>query len=210
MKFILEFLPIVMFFVTFKWAGNQPEQASHLIGQMLHPFGIELAATTQVPILAATMVAILATFLQILIQKINRKPVENMQWVGLAIIVVFGGATLIFQDETFIKWKPTILYWCMSAGFVVAMLLGKNPLQAMMKGQVDLPAANWRVLLLAWVGFFAIMGVLNLWVAYHFSTDVWVDFKLFGTLGATVVFVFAQGFYLAKHMKPDHTKASDA
>lgn len=203
MKLLLDFLPIVLFFVTFKWAGANPEHAQSTLSSLLGPLASGGLPSAQLPILAATVVAIAATFLQIVYQKVTGKKIENMQWVGLALIVVFGGATLILQDETFIKWKPSILYWAMGTGFIIAKLFGKNPIQAMMKGQVEMPEFAWNTLLYSWVAFFTLMGSLNLFVAYSFSTDIWVDFKLFGSLGATLIFIFAQGFYMSRHIKPD-------
>lgn len=203
MKLLLDFLPIVLFFITFKWAGANPEQAQSTLTGILGPFAEGGLPAAQLPILAATVVAIAATVLQIVYQKATGKKVENMQWVGLALIVVFGGATLILQDETFIKWKPSILYWAMGTGFLIAKFFGKNPIRAMMKGQVEMPDFAWNTLLYSWVAFFALMGSLNIFVAYSFSTDIWVDFKLFGSLGATIIFIFAQGFYMSRHMKPE-------
>lgn len=203
MKLLLDFLPIVLFFVTFKWAGANPDQAQSALSGILGPLAEGGLPAAQLPILAATLVAIVATFLQIVYQKATGKKIENMQWVGLGLIVVFGGATLILQDETFIKWKPSILYWAMGAGFIIAKLFGRNPIRAMMKGQVEMPDFAWNTLLYSWVAFFALMGSLNIFVAYSFSTDIWVDFKLFGSLGATLIFIFAQGFYMSKHMKPE-------
>lgn len=201
MKLFLDFLPIVLFFISFKWAGSQPEQAQALLQPILSSISSAEVQTGQLPILLATVVAIVATLLQVVYQKATGKKVENMQWIGLALIVVFGGATLVLQNETFIKWKPTVLYLAMAAGFLIAFAFKRNPIELMMKGQVELPSFAWVTLLWAWVGFFLLMAVLNIAVAYSFSTDVWVDFKLFGSLGATLVFVFAQGFYMSRHMK---------
>lgn len=201
MKLLLDFLPIVLFFVSFKWAGSNPEQTQSMLEPLLSSVSTAEIQTAQLPILLATVVAILATVLQIIYQKATGKKVENMQWIGLALIAVFGGATLILQNETFIKWKPTVLYLAMAAGFLIAYAFKRNPIEMMMKGQVDLPAHAWVTLLWAWVSFFVIMAVLNIAVAYSFSTEVWVDFKLFGSLGATLVFVVGQGFYMSKHMK---------
>ncbi|HEX4879246.1 MAG TPA: inner membrane-spanning protein YciB, partial [Limnobacter sp.] len=111
--------------------------------------------------------------------------------------------TLVLQNETFIKWKPTVLYLAMAGGFLIAYAFKKNPIELMMKGQVNLPNHAWVTLLWAWVGFFVLMAVLNIAVAYGFSTEVWVDFKLFGSLGATLIFVFGQGFYMSRHMQGD-------
>lgn len=201
MKLLLDFLPIVLFFVSFKWAGSNPEQAQAFLEPILGSVSNVEIQTSQLPILLATVVAIAATVLQILYQKATGKKVENMQWIGLALIAVFGGATLVLQNETFIKWKPTVLYLAMAGGFLIAHAFKRNPIELMMKGQVELPPHAWVTLLWAWVGFFVVMAVLNIAVAYSFSTDIWVDFKLFGSLGATLIFVFGQGFYMSKHMK---------
>ncbi|HEX4918950.1 MAG TPA: septation protein A [Limnobacter sp.] len=205
MKLFLDFLPIILFFVSFKWAGSNPEQADALLRPLLTSISSAEIQTAQLPILLATVVAILATVLQIAYQKLVGKPVENMQWIGLLLIAVFGGATLVLQNETFIKWKPTVLYLAMAGGFLIAYAFKKNPIELMMKGQVSLPNHAWVTLLWAWVGFFVLMGVLNIVVAYGFSTEIWVDFKLFGSLGATLVFVFAQGFYMSRHMQNSET-----
>jgi intracellular septation protein len=202
MKLLLDFLPIVLFFVSFKWAGSNPEQTQSFLQPILGSISSAEVQTAQLPILLATVVAIAATLLQIIYQKATGKKVENMQWIGLALIVVFGGATLVLQNETFIKWKPTVLYLAMASGFLIAHAFKRNPIQMMMKGQVELPDFAWVSLLWAWVCFFVLMAALNIAVAYSFSTDIWVDFKLFGSLGATLVFVFGQGFYMSKHMKP--------
>ena len=125
-----------------------------------------------------------------------------MMWMSLAVIVVFGGATLLLQNETFIKWKPTVFYWLFAAVLLVAQFgFKKNLIRAMMEKQVTMPEPIWVRLLHSWVGFFAAMGVLNLYVAYNFSTDAWVNFKLFGGIGLMLLFVFAQAIMLAKYMQ---------
>jgi intracellular septation protein len=149
-------------------------------------------------------VAIVATVAQIAWLRWRNGRVEAMQWLSLGVIVVFGGATLVAQDDTFIKWKPTVLYWLMGGGLLVAEYVFKrNGIRALMGSQLDLPDNVWRHLLHAWAGFFSVMGVINLWVAYHFDTDTWVNFKLFGGLGLMVLFVLGQAVYLSKHMKQD-------
>ncbi len=150
----------------------------------------------------ATGVAIAATALQIGWVWLRHRKVDNMQWISLGLIVVFGGATLLLRDETFIKWKPTVLYWLFGVALLVAELgFRKNLIRAMMEKQVTAPDPVWKKLLLGWVGFFAVMGVLNLYVAYGFSTDIWVNFKLFGGIGLMIVFVIAQAVLLAPHIK---------
>lgn len=174
MKFLFDFFPVILFFVAFKLAD----------------------------IYVATGVAIAATFAQIGWTWFRRRKVENMMWVSFAVIVVFGGATLALQDETFIKWKPTVLYWLFGIALVVAELgFRKNLIRAMMQSQIALPDFVWRKLLAAWVAFFAVMGAINLIVAYHFSTDAWVNFKLFGGMGLMLVFVVLQALMLARHVE---------
>ncbi|MFZ9179318.1 MAG: septation protein A [Limnohabitans sp.] len=176
MKLLVDFFPILLFFLVFKTLG----------------------------IYAATAVAIVATVAQIAWLRWRNGRVEAMQWLSLGVIVVFGGATLVAQDDTFIKWKPTVLYWLMGGGLLVAEYVFKrNGIRALMGSQLDLTDNVWRHLLHAWAGFFSVMGVINLWVAYHFDTDTWVNFKLFGGLGLMVLFVLGQAVYLSKHMKQD-------
>lgn len=182
MKLFLDFFPIVLFFATFKTFG----------------------------IFAATAVAIAATVGQIAWLRHKNGFVEPMQWVSLGVIVVFGGATLLTQDETFIKWKPTVLYWLMGGALWVGYFAFKrNFLRQLMGAQLVLPDRVWLVLLHSWASFFAGMGVLNLWVADHFDTDTWVSFKLFGGLGLMLLFVLLQGVYLSKYIQ-EEDKPEDA
>ena len=125
----------------------------------------------------------------------------------LVVIVVFGGATLILQDETFIKWKPTVLYWLFGGVLAGAIALRRNLVRTMLSDQVQLPDAVWRRLNWSWVAFFAFMGALNLYVAYNYSTDNWVNFKLFGGMGLMLVFVVAQAMVLSKYI--DEKKPAD-
>jgi intracellular septation protein len=171
MKFFFDFFPIVLFFVAFKLAG----------------------------IYAATGVAIGATVLQVAWLKLRRQPVHGMLWASLAIIVVFGGATLALQDETFIKWKPTVLYWLFGAVLAGAALVRRNLIRVMLSEQMQLPEMVWARLNLSWIAFFAFMGAANLYVAFNYPTDQWVNFKLFGGMGLMLLFVVAQAFVLARY-----------
>lgn len=172
MRIIFDLLPVVLFFAAFKFAD----------------------------IYVATAVAIAATALLIGWTWLKTRKVDPMQWVSLGLIVIFGGATIWLHDETFIKWKPTILYWLFASVFFVSnQFMHKNLVQAMMK-QVSLPAILWQRLNWAWIIFFAIMGGLNLCIAYQFDTNTWVNFKLFGGMGLMLLFVLAQGVYMAKHL----------
>jgi intracellular septation protein len=202
MKLLLDFLPILLFFGTFKYAESHKEWAAEFATRHL---GAVVAggsvSAAQAPVLLATVVVIVATLAQVLWLKSRGRKVDTMLWVSLVLVVVLGGATIYFQSEAFIKWKPTVLYWAMGTALALAPLLaGRNLLQVLLGEQLQLPAPIWARLNAAWIGFFALMGALNLWVAYSFSTDAWVNFKLFGSLGLTLLFTIAQGLVLARHL----------
>ena len=174
MKFLFDIFPVVLFFAAYKIAD----------------------------IFVATAVAIAATFVQIGWVWFRTRKVEPMLWVSLAIIVVFGGATLLLRDETFIKWKPTVLYWLFGAALAIADHgFGRNRIRAMRGSQIVLPDRVWTRLNQSWVAFFAVMGVINLYVAYNFATDTWVDFKLFGGTGLMLLFILGQAAMLAKYVE---------
>ena len=176
MKFFFDLLPVILFFVAFKFAG----------------------------IYVATGIAIATTIGQVLWMWLRHRKVEPMQWVSLTIIVVFGGATMLLHDETFIKWKPTALYWLFSITlFVAELIFDKNLIRAMMEKQMALPDPLWRAVNFSWALFFLAMGALNLVIAYHYSTDTWVNFKLFGGMGLMVVFIVVQSLWLSKYIKQD-------
>jgi intracellular septation protein len=204
MKILFDFLPIVLFFVVFKVADSNKEAAaafatSHF--SFLVSGGVVAASVA--PVLLATLVVIVATLAQAAFLAARGRKIDLMLWVSLTLVVVMGGLTIWLQSETFIKWKPTLLYWVMGGAFALApVLFGKNLLKLLMGEQLQLPQPVWQRLNLAWVAFFAGMGALNLWVAYSFATDVWVNFKLFGSLGLMLVFTIAQGLYLSRHL-PD-------
>lgn len=200
MKFLFDLLPVILFFAAYKIGGASPDTTHALVSGWLGD-GI---ATTQAPILLATFVAIVATFLQIAIVWFKHRKVDTMLWVSLAIIVVFGGATLFFHNPTFIKWKPTALYWMFGAVLLgSAALLQRNLIRKMLEAQIKLPDEIWARLNLAWAGFFIAMGLLNLYVAYSFSEETWVNFKMFGGMGLMLAFVLGQGFYLSRYMEEE-------
>ncbi len=203
MKLLFDLFPVILFFVVFKFAGANPESAqafgNHYLSAIVSSGEVTLQ---QAPILLATAVAILATVAQVLWLLARRKQVDHMLWVSLAIIVLFGGATIYFHDEQFIKLKPTVLYWCFSLVLLGApLLLGKNLMRSMMGKQMSLPDTVWARLNLAWGLFFAVMGAVNLYVAFTMPLEFWVNFKLFGFLGLMIAFVIAQSIYLSRHMK---------
>ena len=203
MKFLFDLFPVILFFGVFKWGEGNPTAAQSIVQEYLS--GIVsggVAALDQAPIMLATAVAILATLGQIGYLLLRRKKVDGMLWVSLAIITVFGGATIYFHNETFIKWKPTVLYWFFGAALLISQaLFKKNLIRLMMEKQIMLPDPLWQRLSLIWAGFFAAMGVLNLYVAYSFSTAIWVNFKLFGFTGLMFAFIIAQSMFLSKHIK---------
>jgi intracellular septation protein len=175
MKILFDLFPVILFFVAYKF-GND--------------------------IFLATGVAIAATFAQIGWVYARHRKVDTMLWVSLAVIVVFGGATLLFQNETFIKWKPTVLYWLFATILLGGRIFfGRNLIRAMLSDKITMPDIAWHKLYLSWVGFFILMGFANLFVAYTFSTDAWVNFKLFGGMGLTLVFVLLQGLMLSKYIE---------
>jgi intracellular septation protein len=172
MKFLFDLFPVALFFVAFKLFD----------------------------IYVATGVAIATTALQVTFLKVRGKPVHPMLWASFAIIVVFGGATLFLKDETYIKWKPTVLYWLFGAVLAGAELLfRRNLIRAVLGEQMQLPGRVWSRLQWSWVGFFAFMGAANLYVAFNYSTDLWVNFKLFGGMGLMFLFVIGQSLLLAKY-----------
>jgi intracellular septation protein len=165
----------------------------------LFPLLVFFAAYKLSDIYVATAAAIVATVLQIAWLKLRRQPVDTMLWVGLVLIVVFGGATLVLKDPTFIRLKPSVLYWLFAAILGGAdLLLGKNPMRALLGNKIEMPAAAWRRLNLSWAAFFAVMGALNLYVAFSFSETIWVNFKVFGTTALMLVFIIIQAVWLAR------------
>jgi len=174
MKFLFDMFPVILFFAVFKLYGIYP----------------------------ATAVAMAATVAQIGWVYFRHRKVEPMLWVSLAVITVFGGATIYLQNETFIKWKPTVLYWLFGGALAIAaVLFKKNLIRAMMEKQMVLPEPLWGRLLFSWIAFFVVMGLLNLYVAFNYSTDTWVNFKLFGGMGLMLIFVLGQALMLAKHIQ---------
>jgi len=173
MKLLFALFPVIVFFAAFKLAD----------------------------IYVATAAAIGATFLQVGWLKLRRKPIDPMLWAALGLIVVFGGATLLLQDETFIKWKPTVLYWLFAVVLAgAALFFRRNLIRTMFGAQVDLPDPVWTKLNWSWVGFFAFMGAANLYVALSFPTDFWVNFKLFGGTGLMLLFVVGQAVFLSRYL----------
>lgn len=174
MKLLFDFLPVVLFFIVYKMAG----------------------------LYAATGALIVVTLAQAGWSWWRHGRVEKMLLFTAALVLALGGATLILQDPVFVKWKPTAVNWLFAVVLVGSLVIGqKSLLERMMGAQLELPAPVWVKLTLAWAAFFVFLGAANLYVAFNFSESAWVDFKLFGMLGLTIVFVLAQAFYLSRHLK---------
>ncbi len=205
MKLLLDFLPILLFFGTFKFAeGNKDAAATFASDHFGALVSGGVVGQGEAPVLLATLVVIAATLAQVAVTLLRGKKVDMMLWVSFALVTVLGGATVWFHNETFIKWKPSVLYWVMGLSFWVSQaFFRKNLLQVLIGEQLELPAAVWQRLNFAWIAFFAMMGLLNIYVAYSFPTDIWVNFKLFGGIGLMLVFTIAQGLYIGRHVKPE-------
>ncbi len=174
MKILLDFLPIIVFFIVYKATGD---------------------------IIIATAVLIPATLAQMAYTWFRLHRIEKMQLVTLALVILLGGATILFKDKTFIQWKPTIVNWLFGIAFLGSHFIGrKTVVQRLMESSIELAQQTWRRLNFGWVVFFMAMGVINLIVAYGFSEDTWVNFKLFGMLGLTLLFILAQGIYISRHL----------
>ncbi len=209
MKLLLDFLPILLFFGTYKYAEAHKDWAAVFATEH---FGFMVSGgmvgEKEAPVLLSTLVVIAATALQVAWLKTRGKKVDTMLWVSLGLIVVLGGATVWFHNEAFIKWKPSVLYWVMAlALWASANLFGKDILRKMIGDQLKLPDPIWKRLTLLWCAFFAVMGVINILVAYNFSTDSWVNYKLFGGTGLMIIFMIGQGLYVSRHIEEEDADA---
>lgn len=176
MKFLFDLFPVILFFIAFKIYG----------------------------IYVATAVAIVASIAQVSFVYAKHKKVENIHLITLALIIILGGMTLIFHDETFIMWKPTIVNWGFALVFLGSHFIGKKLIiRRMMENALSLPSRVWRKLSLMWVVFFVLSGFVNIYVAYNYDMDTWVNFKLFGLMGMTLIFILIQGIYISRYMNDD-------
>lgn len=179
MKFLFDLFPVILFFAAFKFFG----------------------------IFTATAVAIIATLAQIIYVRLRHGTVDKMLLMSGVIITVFGGATLLLKDPTFIQWKPSVLYWLFAAGLLGAQFLfDKNPMRAMMEKQIQLPDDIWSKLNVAWAMLFVALGFLNLYVAFNYSQDTWVNFKLFGITGIMFGFIIVQTIFISKYLPKEDAK----
>jgi len=173
MKQLLDFIPVILFFITFKLYD----------------------------IYIATAVVIVATIIQVIFNWFKYKKVETMQWITLGLILVMGGATLYLQDEQFIKWKLTIIEWLFGISFLGSQFIGKKTfVERMMGASLELPQMVWKRLNLMWAGFFISVGFINIYVMQHYNTDDWVTFKTFGVPGLMVIFILVQMVFIYKYI----------
>jgi len=182
-KLLFDLFPLILFFLAFRYAD----------------------------IFTATAVAMIAGVAQIAWLKLRGSAIETMHWVNLAIIIVFGGATLLLHDDTFIKWKPTVLYWLFGGVLLGGKLFfGRNVIQGVMGKQITLPEPIWTKLNYAWALFFLVSGALNLYVAFsgQFTDSQWVNFKVFGLMALMILFVLAQSVWLGRHIAAEAGDAS--
>jgi intracellular septation protein len=204
MKLLLDFLPLVFFFATYKFAGAHADAAAafatHWLGGIVSG---GIVGAKEAPVLLATVVVIAATLVQVVWMHFNKRKIDLMLWITLSMVVVLGGLTVYYHNETFIKWKPSVVCWAMGIVFWASQtFFHHNLLRATLGAELELPDKVWQRLNFAWVAYFALMGLINLWVAYSFSTDTWASFHSFGSLGLTAVFMVGQFFYLSRHLEP--------
>jgi len=205
MKLFLDFLPIILFFGTYQFTKFNKEWAAAFATQHLG-FAVAggVVGTEEAPVMLATVVVVLATCVQVAWLKSQRRKIDLMLWISLVLVVLLGGATVWFHDAMFIKWKPSIAFWIMGGVFWVSRtFFGKNILRLTLGEELHLPDSVWQRLHFAWIAFFALMGLVNVWVAYSFSTDVWSNFHTFGTYALMAAFVVWQAFYLGPHLKDE-------
>ncbi len=172
MSLLVDYFPLILFFGTYKFYG----------------------------IFAATAVAIGASIVQLVYMRLFKK-IGVIHWLSLAIIVIFGGATLISRDPAFIQWKPSVLYLAFAALLVGGKLFWKRDLLKYVMKDIELPAHVWTKLTWAWSIFFIFLAALNRYVANHYSMDTWVNFKVWGTLAILLVFAVGQGVFIARYLK---------
>ncbi|HLB57128.1 MAG TPA: septation protein A [Coxiellaceae bacterium] len=173
MKLLFDYFPIICFFIAYKFFG----------------------------VYTATAVTMGACVLQNLVYWLRKKKFEKLHVITLFSVLILGGFTLFFHKAIFIQWKPSIIYWVFAAILLFSHTFSKkNLLTRMLGDKIILPEKIWAHLNLAWIIFFIFLGILNLYVVYHYSMNAWVNFKLFGTLGLTLVFTIAQGIYMSRHV----------
>ena len=190
MKQLLEFVPIALFFIAYQLNGE-----SVSLGQWSYTFDGIFSATAV--LMAATLVQVILTY------AITREFEKRALWMLLAVLV-FGGATLLLRNQMFIQWKPTIFNWVLATAFGASQFIGdKNLMERTLGSQVRLPKPVWTRLNLLWVGNFALVGALNLVVAYGFSEATWVSYKLYSAIGFTLLLTILTAILISPHLKEE-------
>lgn len=197
MKFLFDLFPVILFFITLKVA-EKTASANLVLTKILSAIGFSTTVKPDlVPIMLATIAVIIASIIQIIWVKVKHGKVDKTLWLSALLVTVLGGLTLYFQNDAFIKWKPTILYWVFAVALVASEIFAKkNFIKMMMGADIGLPEKVWKTLNTSWAIFFLCLGFINLYVAFHYSTDTWATFKLFGTMGLMFVFVIGQSLWL--------------
>ena len=204
MKSLLDFVPLIVFFAGYYGAKQWPDLAESFINAMLGLLGLAAPLpAAQLDMACATQLAMLATLAQVGLLIAFRQKVDKILWITLVIVVVMSIATLVFHDPAIIKWRSTVLDWLF--GLILLggeVLFGKNLIRAMLGSQIQLPDTVWRHVNMSWVAYFALSGILNLFVAARFSEEAWVNFNMFGAPALTLLFMVGQGFYMARFIEP--------
>ena len=205
---LLDFLPIVLFFVTYFLANANADGAARFATEQLGAIvSGGVVAADVAPVLLATVVVCIATLAQIAALLAMRKKVHTLLWVTFALVTVLGGLTVWFHNPTFIKWKPSAVCWAMALVLLVSQLMGKN-LRTLVGKQLHMPDVVWQRLGYAWILFLTLTGMANLYVAFTFSTSAWVSFKVFGLTALNLLFILAQGFYISRYLDDEEPAAS--
>jgi intracellular septation protein len=201
MKFLFDLFPVILFFITLKVA-EKSASASLVLSKILTSLGmVATVKPSLVPIMLATFAVIIGSIIQIVWAKLHYKKVDKTLWLSALLVTVLGGMTLYFQNDAFIKWKPTLLYWTFAAVLIGANLFTqKNIIKSIMGKEIRLPEPIWNKLNIAWATFFIFLGALNLYVAFHYSIDIWASFKLFGTMGLMFIFIIGQSLAINKYI----------
>lgn len=197
-KLLFDLFPVIVFFIAYILGNANVDATRDFMASVGLP---QPGAAGEKPgIYLATLVAIVASFAQIGWVKLRGHKIDTMLWVSFGIIVVFGGATLLLHNAKFMMWKPTVLYWISSVVIFGAPLFGHNAIKSLMGKQLELPDYVWSRLNASWGGFFALLGIANLFVAYNYSEPTWVKFKLFGVLVLMFLFIIGQSMMLTKYL----------
>lgn len=192
MKFLIDFFPVILFFIGYKFFGDLPPQWIEMVNHI--PFVTISPDEPKDAIYFATVLIILATIIQNIVHRIVFKKLEKMHLISLGILIAFGALTLAFKDPDFIKWKVSIFNWVFALVIIGSQFIGsKSLVERMMEHAIVVPKKIWEQVNMSWAAFFAFVSFVNIYVAYNYSEDTWVDFKLFGVLGMTLIFMIAQG-----------------